>query len=206
MGLIYQFIDDTPYASIIGSKLLAPKSENLSAVKFLYPDQVSPVSKLGVSPPTEGYPVDPATMPTAVSFESKNKALPDVFKVRMVNIVSERVRNVIERFEPGIHQFIPVDMYRPKAKEPFARHYWMIVCRRIDSVDPVHTTIPRKLNRLWAGGDGGEFVFSLSAIGDAHLWCDPDIGTIYNDCSQALGDALKEMGVTGLRLKPSSAI
>lgn len=204
MGLVYQFRSVPHYSSYIGIKILIPKVDNLSGVKFLHPEQVDQVSKMSSSPATKGYAVDPATMPTGICYESKNKPMPDVETTRGVDIVSERVRDVIERFEPGVHQFLPVDVYRPKAKEPFARHFWMIVCRRIDSIDPVHSTATRRPSGIW--DVDGPRVRSLSSIGGAHLWCDPDIGTMYHSCSQALAEELMKLNPTGLSLDPKEAV
>jgi hypothetical protein len=152
----------------------------------------------------EGYPVDPLAVPTSVCWESKNKKLPDAVKCRGVDVVSEAVREVIERFEPGLHQFLPVDVHRPQEKEPFEHRYWMVVCRRIDSADAVHTTNTRYPSRVWQRGSG-KFVFSRTAIGEAHLWRDPWIaGSIL--CSHNLGDALAAAEVTGLYLEPLEEI
>lgn len=144
-------------------------------------------------------------MPTAVAWGSKNKPMPDVYKCRNINIVSERIKERIERFEPGIHQFVPVELHRPKAKEPFARHYWLIVCRRIDSVNTRLTTTPRTAGGLWDHFSGGTVVFDLTSIGDAHLWCDPSLITTYTFCSEALGEALAALKPTGLLLPPREA-
>ncbi|MEQ1649394.1 MAG: DUF1629 domain-containing protein [Hyphomicrobiaceae bacterium] len=205
MGLVYQFRAVPHYESRVGKKIIAPRMEDLSQVKFLDPERVDQVSKMSSTPALQGYPVDPTTMPTAVVYESKNKAVPDVEMAGGgVEIVSERVRDVIEQFEPGVHQFLPVDVYRPKANEPFTRRYWMIVCRRIDSVDAAHSTITRRASGIWNAD--GQMVMNLSAIGSAHLWCDPFIGPRYHSCSQSLCDALKQMSLTGVSLDPREAV
>jgi hypothetical protein len=203
--VIYQFIERSPFAHRVGKRIIGPKGSDLSAVPFLHPDQVDAASKVGMTPMTEGYPVDPAAVPKAVLWESKDKPLPDVTMLHGVNIVSERVKDIIERFEPGVHQFLPVDLYRPKQDKPFAHAYWLVVCKRIDSVDAEKTTFSRSRNRLWNVTPDGYYVFSLAAIGSSNLWIDPDTRN-YMYCSGILGDALKENNITGLFLRERNVI
>ena len=205
MGKVYQFIERSPFPSLVGTKMLSPKMDDLRGVQFLHPDQVDAASAISASPATRGYPVDRAGMPSAVLWESKNKPVPDVHMSRGVNIVSERVRDVIETREPDVHQFLPVELLRPKADKPFANHYWMIVCRRIDSLHPILTTYTRDANGAWNVLGGGHFVFDLSVIGSGQMWRDPSIGVGYTLCSEALALALSAMNPTGLELLPFDA-
>lgn len=205
MNKVYQFLERSPFLTNVGSELLSPKMDSLRTVPFLHPEQVDIVSGRSMTPAACGYPIDPNAMPTAVAWGSKNKPMPDVYRCENINIVSERIRDVIEDFEPGIHQFIPVELYRPKAKEAFARHYWMIICRRVDSVNARLTTTPRLEGGLWDKSAGGTIIFDLTSIGGAHLWCDPSLITTYTFCSEALGDALAALKPIGLLFPPHEA-
>ena len=202
--MVYMFIY-TPaggYAGLPRISLIGPEKTFTAA--FLDPASVDRASKISPSPMAEGYPVDPATVPKAILWESKRPHLPDLGKLHGIDLVSDRVRDLIEGFEPGVHQFLPVDFFRRKEKEPFARAYWLVVCRRIDSADPTHTTHPRHPTGIWRPKPDGLFVFNLAAIGSAHLWYDPDALCIF--CSKALGDAFVEAKVKDLRLRPYEAI
>ncbi len=186
-------------------------------VEYLYPDQVD---RAAASPlfQTErfgqGYAIAPETAPKAVVWKSKTKLPPDyAFGNNSIMLVSEKFRDLAERFEPGVHQFLPVGMYFCKQDEkPFDTFYWFVCCQLIDSLDPEHTTIP------WAGEyetrreDGrrrGSWhidaeanppqkdVFSLKAIGDRHLWRDPYWARAMVRCSNEFGEALRSAGLTG---------
>jgi hypothetical protein len=205
--MVYAFIyrPSGGYAGLPRISLIGPEKTFTAA--YLDPASVDPVSKIATSPMAEGYPVDPATVPKAILWESKRPHLPDLGKLHGIDLVSDRVRDLIEGFEPGVHQFLPVDFFRRKEKEPFARAYWLVVCRRIDSADPTHTTYSRhpRAKGLWEIVPGGKYVFSLTAIGRSHLWVDP---CAYSQvfCSQALGDALAGAKVKDLWLEPYDAV
>jgi hypothetical protein len=47
----------------------------------------------------------------------KNRKLPDVIYGRGVVLVSIRVKEIMERFEPGVHQYFPVDIIYKSSKE-----------------------------------------------------------------------------------------
>lgn len=198
MAKVYQFIERSPFPALVGTKMLSPKMDDLGKVQFLHPELVDPASAISSSPATRGYPINPAGMPTAVLWESKDRPVPDVHMSRGVNIVSERVKDAIEKRESRIHQFLPVDLFRPRADAPFAKHYWMIVCRRLNSVHPSLTTYPRGANGEWNVLGEGNFVFDLTAIGDSNLWCDPSIGVTYTLCSENLWRDLIEIKPSGL--------
>lgn len=83
-----------------------------------------------------GYSVVEATAPKKLHWNGGNRALPEVLVNGGVFVVGERFRAMVERFEPGTHQLIPVDVYRNRKGEPAARYHWFNVCTRLDSVDP----------------------------------------------------------------------
>ena len=187
-------------------------------VKFLNPDEVDPPAasdmflneRFG-----QGYAIDPETAPKAMIWKSKNKLPTDyAFGNNSIMLVSARFRDLVEHFEPEVHQFLPVTMYFKRTDaESFDTFYWFICCQLIDSLDPQHTTIPwrgkgydvrRADGRRWgfwhidAEADPPQkAVFSLEAIGDRHLWRDPhwSRGTVY--CSDAFGEALNAQGLSG---------
>jgi hypothetical protein len=126
---------------------------------------------------------------------------------------SARARHLIERFEPGVHQFEPVDFVdRNGAK--LADMFALFVCRRLDSVDRDHTNMllspsywrpardvaRRKPGLVPPGYDldqPSRCVFSERQVGSAHLWRDIHIAhNIY--MSGELVDAFDAEGLTGL--------
>ena len=52
----------------------------------------------------------------------------------------ERFREIVETFEPGVHQFLPVTYVDRSGKTLAQRHYF-VACNRLDSVDRAQTTM-----------------------------------------------------------------
>src|SRR5206468_1749185 len=48
--------------------------------------------------------------------------------------VTEKVKAIIERFEPGVHQFFPVDFYSPGGKLLETGRYMLNVTPLVDSI------------------------------------------------------------------------
>ena len=190
-------------------------------VEYLYPDAVDRHAKgegnhsrrLGY-----GYPIAPETAPKAMIWKSRRKLPPDyAFGNNEIMLVSGRFRDLVERFEPKVHQFLPVGMYFSQSDpEPFDTFYWFVCCTLIDSLDPDHTTIPFRGfydERMEDGLRRGRWhidaeadppqkaVFSLAAIGDHHLWRDPYRVRSYVHCSDAFADAIEGAELKGFGLK-----
>jgi hypothetical protein len=53
-------------------------------------------------------------------------------------VVSGRFREIVDQFEPGVHQFLPV-RYVEQANVLAERYF--ITCNRLDSVDRIRTTM-----------------------------------------------------------------
>jgi hypothetical protein len=190
--------------------------ECLNKIEYLNPDAIDYMAnKNGAAVLGQGYPVAPETAPKIAYWWSTTILPPDyLMGNNEFMLVSGKFRDLVEQFEPGVHQFLPVDLYySDQHSEPFDRFYWFVCCQLIDSLDPEHTTL------TWRGGDYNEYfkglrdgywyfdsdvtppqkaVFSLKAIGDRHLWRDPyyyrSMGVF---CSSAFGNAMVEAGLTG---------
>lgn len=195
-------------------------------VEYLNPDSVDRHAKgeenhsrrLGY-----GYPIAPETAPKAVLWKSKTKLPPDyAFGNNEIMLVSAKFRDLVERFEPGVHQFLPVGMYFSKQdKKPFDTFYWFVCCQLIDSLDADHTTIPwrgfydeRMEDALRRGRwhinaeaqPRQKDVFSLKAIGSRHLWRDPYWARDMVRCSNEFGEALQTAALTGFGISQREQI
>jgi hypothetical protein len=64
-------------------------------------------------------------------------------------VVSGRFREIVDQFEPGVHQFLPV-RYVDEQANVLAERYYFITCNRLDSVDRIRTTmiLPRACGAL----------------------------------------------------------
>ena len=166
----------------------------------------------------QGYPLNPTTMPKRVRWMTARKDTPDVLPWF---VVSERFRQFVEAFEPGVHQFIPVEVWRDKTGSRVERYYWFNVCRRLESVNREHTSYVWKesihdpddgfwsdqiLNRedmSWTKVPDAKLVFDSRKIGSHAIWCDPHILTFgHRLCSQAFGEAAIGEQFVGLNCSP----
>ncbi len=146
----------------------------------------------------QGYLVNPDTVPRMVCWESQAQPILDYVIAVGSPIVSEAFRHVVEKRDPGVHQFLPVDIHRAKASAPFARHYWFVICRRLHSLHESALTPLRTECGRWRTAVGDRCVFNKAVIGDAPIWTDPDMrGSVF--CSTLVAEALAEARLTGLR-------
>jgi hypothetical protein len=138
--------------------------------------------------------------------------MPD-FDDGLILNVSLRAREVIEQVEPIIHQFVPVEYFRPNGK-PLGSRYFLFVCNRVDGVHRASPGMVLRSGRLWCPTSDlpaaerppgyspdvkPELVFDEARIEDHHLWVDKHLlsGTYLSD---TLADAITRTGLTGVRL------
>jgi hypothetical protein len=173
--------------------------------------------------PDDGLPVDgayvfssgravvPDFMPRLIHWGGPSgESIPD-FEESLILSVSGRARGLIEALEPCLHQFLPV-VFVGEQGRPLEERYFLIVRKRIDSVDRQRTTLLLWHGRVWeparllppdeipAGFDASvapHLVFNLRQIGRSHLWRDKHLkqGPFI---SETLAAAFRESGMTGL--------
>ncbi len=200
-----------------------PASEISRRARYAHPELV-PAHALGddVAKLEQGFWLDPDTLPKKILWESGNRPVPDVLP-RFV--VSRRFREGVERFEPGLHQFVPVQVYKARNSDPVEEYYWFIIGQRLDSVDRAHTTYewrPRKGDEnsgSWIKEKidpeslefipipNAKLVFSLAKTAGHHLWRDPHILTGGDRlCSDEFAAALGKAGLTGVGSRQREAV
>ena len=180
-----------------------------------------------------GRPVDPTHVPTKVEWHDSERPMPDYDTHWGANInVSERIRAIIERFEPGVHQFLPLECQN--IGQGTIEHRWfMVPCVRIDSVNAERTTFARYDRfieplgiSIWYWRAPHDFrrdgeahllpdhlknetnpklVFDLAKIGKRHMWFDKHLGS-GPYVSDALAAALREANLTGMELYPMESV
>lgn len=164
-------------------------------------------------PHASGWRIDPAGLPRKVCIGDA-RYLVDMDQDGVLKYVSHAARALIERMEPGIHQFAPV-AFVDDVGRTIADMHVLIACRRLDTVDRARTTGMALSPHVWtslkvlarikpdlvpAGADLNapvRLVYSVAQAGDAHLWVDRHVpGTLF--MSQALVTAFDAAGLTGL--------
>jgi uncharacterized protein DUF1629 len=88
---------------------------------------------------------DPDEAPKRVMLESCHKAVPDFVTVHARPALCPEARALIEALEPGVHQFLPVEVVRPgRSKRPIHR----LDGRALD--EPYYLFIPQTvLDAVW---------------------------------------------------------
>lgn len=131
--------------------------------------------------------------------------------------VSGQAKALIEQFEPGVHQFVPVDFVN-RQNGLLEHRYWLVICNRLDSVDRDRTTFVLDNGKAWVPADDlvrwGEvdkipphidptipstIYFNRMQIRTAHLWRDKHIDMGGPFVSDELNKALKTSHLTGLK-------
>lgn len=160
------------------------------------------------------------SFPTRMRWKGgKDQPILDFDRAHLIN-VSERAKALIEEWEPGVHQFVPVDFVDAKG-DVLERRYALVICNRLDSVDREHTTFVLRRGKAWRAASDlaarGEFdeipprvdpskpskiVFNRAQIGRAHLWRDKHIDMGGPFVSDAFAAALRRSDLTGLDIKP----
>ena len=85
---------------------------SMDTIKFLHPGEIHWSEARSFTPMIAGYHVDPETVPRMLQWsDTKIDRIPDVDKHNNTLLISTRVRDAIERVEPSVHQFLPVNIY-----------------------------------------------------------------------------------------------
>lgn len=118
--------------------------------------------------------------PQWFSAEESHRTLGDIVEfVDRIKGVSKRMRNIIERFEPGVHQFFPIEIRLPNGSIFHEPYYTLVIRNHRDSV----IAKPEMLDPVFQGQQNispGTYIGQLSsfrklqskreAIEGAHLW------------------------------------
>ena len=174
-----------------------------------------------ISASMKGVPVDGSKFPKRVRWLERRDNPPPDFDKTPYWTVSDRARQIIERLEPCVHQFFPVE-YVDSDGEHIENRHWFIVCNRLDAVDRKHSNMVLYRNVRWiaphlAASEGIEFtdnasverppliVFNREAIGDKKFWRDRHLsgGPWLSDDAAAEINAER---LTGVRLDEKSRI
>lgn len=189
--MVYRIFPDYPGMHRYGMKHLDGEQRKVVAVD-LTPDEAKILPSHSIF---AGRPVDTTHLPTKVQQAGPKRKFKDISPDGLYS-VSEKFREVVERLEPGVHQFVPVEFVWKDGTHA-ADRYWYFPCNRLDSVDRDKTTL--EFRHIWDPGSDGEVFFSRSQIGDCHLWRDKFMPSSYGPfISNALYQAFMEAGIEGL--------
>lgn len=142
-------------------------------------------------------------------------ALPDITSTLGAFVVSHAFREIVERFEPGLHQFEPVRIVYAKGEEEPRPYYIMVAGQRVViSLDQTRTQPPMKefperpglvkpdpTKPLYSFNSGTPIkdwapVFRHKAVLGRHLFCAADFRN-FVFVSAELRQALEAAGIAG---------
>jgi hypothetical protein len=81
--------------------------------RFDFEDEPKNKLRFGLS---LGLPVGARRLPTRARETTKKKTYPDIFSMPGLNAVNGRFRDLAEEFEPGVHQFFPLELFTKKGE------------------------------------------------------------------------------------------
>ena len=213
--MAYYLSVSNPYSDSVGTPILDdPRKTPLTEMAYADPQRVDARSlRSNTVQMAQGYFVDPSTAPRKILWKSKKYPLPDVISNQQVIVANDRFRELVETFEPAVHQFIPVDVYTLQSSEPAARYSWFVVGQRLESVHRDQTTYTWMLDYTGQRGfwtndrPDARLVFSRLKIGNHHIWMDPEL-LVFNCglCSNAFGEAALAANFLGLNVTPREEV
>lgn len=141
-----------------------------------------------------GRPIEATHLPTKIELSGPKRQIPDLYDAYAL-FISAKVKDVIESFEPDVHQFFPIEFVWEDGSHA-ADRFWFVPCNRLDTVDRAKTTF--EFRNLWfLDGSKKELVFNRSQIGSHHVWIDKFIVMPTPAIGEALKAALDAAGITG---------
>lgn len=140
-----------------------------------------------------GRPVDLTCAPSAWRYKAPGHQKPmDVMGCRKgTHMVSPRFRDLVERLEPGRHQFHPAHLRRKSG--PVGEYFWLIVGSRLDGLAHALCEPPldgRRTYRLRQEGVPWRRVFDAEKIAGHHIWRERHQGGLF--VSAALAGAFEQ--------------
>jgi uncharacterized protein DUF1629 len=163
----------------------------------LTPDGGAQISNVELN---SGRPVKPDHMPTRLKRKKAfDQPLADYMPApKGAAFVSQRFKDLVEEFEPGVHQFF--EMSVKSGKEDLGVMHYFIVCNRIDGLDHAACVPPiRPQDHVYRGtfAASDRQVFSAKKIGGKHLWVEKH--WMYFWMSDVFRDAVFAAGLTGIK-------
>lgn len=137
----------------------------------------------------------PDNVPTIIELSGPKRKIPDVYQA-VVLAVSENFKAAVEKLQPGVHQYFPIELLWEDGSLA-AQRYWFVPVGRLDSVDRNETTY--EFRGLWdiSSGRDKELVFNRSQIGGRHVWIDMFIHLPHPVISDALKAEFDKAGISG---------
>lgn len=161
-----------------------------------------------------GVPIaSPENLPKRITWEGPKRPVADFHKIFGLFLVRKKVRDIVERLDPNVHQFAPVDVVWTDGESVKGQFYWFIVAQAFDTIHQENSTAPKEfvynkkldknLRLPWNRKnpetfESYRFVFDRQAVGGAHIWQDTYMltGPYCSDTFKAECEAADIIGVS----------
>lgn len=158
---------------------------------------------------TKGRSVKPETVMKNLMIGGRKRKLRGILQTfSKIFAVTDEFRKIVEELEPGVHQFLPVDLiWRDETLAE--KRYLLFVGQRLDTTHKEKTTMKWR-DFFWdihaeseveSDPSLDKIVLSSDAIGSSHLWYDKHLISM-PIVSEVLGERLRSSRITGIGLKP----
>jgi hypothetical protein len=126
-----------------------------------------------------GQPMDVAALGAVrVRITSNHTALEPMVPLGKRYAVSQSIREFIETLEPGVHQFIPLEITFRNGEAPTEKYYLVNICNLVDAVDKANSRMKKSSygsRFIVTGSSNAKVVLKKRAIHEMSLWVDSSI-------------------------------
>lgn len=161
---------------------------------------------IGINParPTQmmlfGRRVKTEFLPTRIQPTTNQSRMPDFARAQLAHVCTAKFRDVVESLEPGLHQFVPVEVVR-KNGDHVADMFWFVVCNRLDTLELDLLRPPVSKLGFYSGlSNDPRIVFNRRKIEPHHVWIDKRVIGGFVWVSDAFHDAAISADLLGLRM------
>lgn len=152
-------------------------------------------------------PIEPHEVPQVYRTRKTYPSLASFLQLRSsIVAVDVELKAIIERLEPGVHQFFPLQITMPRGRPYPKTYYTLVIGQFLESFLPEQSS-PRCIRNIWPPSDFysidverdccPNLAFSRTAAGHAHLWRERK--TLMKNI--LISDALQaEIAAAGLRI------
>ena len=160
-----------------------------------------------------GVKVEAENLPQKYYWKGPKRPIPDYQRMYGMALVSARFKDLVEKLEPQVHQFVPISVIEDGNAETADNYFWFIVGQFIDSVESQKSSMPTR-KKIYAKSVDLEYlasweipyplpeefklVFDKKKIGSSHIWVDPFLLEKRPRCSDVFMASCEEANLSGI--------
>jgi len=159
-----------------------------------------------------GVPIEEEFMPNEYFLKGPVRPIADYRHMWNSALVSDKFRIIVEKFEPGVHQFFPAQVFWRRNNPIAEKFYFFNVCNNLDSVHSGKSELPPRetifapaydmeVSKPWKVRRGikNKIVFDRKKISGCHLWRDGYLLSRGLNCTDEFMNACLEAQILGIK-------